>query len=58
MRFQPFDVIYRWKEDGREKSQQTRVTRLPFRYQIDAVGVPEMVSVTCAMPTSTKEPPR
>lgn len=57
-RHRPFDVIYRWKEDGREKTHQARVTQLPYRYQIDTVGVPEMASVACAMPASTKESSR
>lgn len=57
-RHRPFDVIHRWKEDGVEKAQQTRVTQLPFRFQIDTANVPEMVSVTCTMPASTKKPSR
>ena len=57
-RFRPFDVIYRWKENGQEKAQQTRVTAMPFRYRIDAAGSPEMQSVTCAMPASEKSSSR
>jgi hypothetical protein len=47
--FRPFDVVYRWKEDGRERTSRTTVTRLPFNYTITTAAVPEMESVTYEM---------
>jgi hypothetical protein len=48
--FRPFDVVYRWKENGRDKVHRMRVGRLPLTYRIDAAEAPEMVSVSCEMP--------
>jgi hypothetical protein len=48
----PFDVIFHWMEDGRARSQTARVTQLPFRFRIETAATPELVSVTCAMPTN------
>jgi hypothetical protein len=47
--FRPFEVVYRWKERGAEKSHHTLVNRLPFTYQITTGTDPEMVSVACEM---------
>jgi hypothetical protein len=46
----PFEVVYRWRENGMEKSQRTNVPRLPFTYTITTTAEPEMIAVTCAMP--------
>jgi len=43
---QPFTVTHRWRENGREMSKKTEITRLPFSYSIHADTDPEMVSVT------------
>jgi hypothetical protein len=48
--FQPFQIVYRWKEDGQTKQNTTRIARLPFRYAIETGAVPEMVSVSHEMP--------
>jgi hypothetical protein len=50
----PFDVIYRWKEEGQEKTQRAHVTELPSRFTIETKAAPEMMSVTCAMPTADR----
>jgi hypothetical protein len=50
----PFDVVYRWKEDGQEKVRRERVARLPHRFSIATAAEPDMVSVTCSMPASDK----
>jgi hypothetical protein len=47
----PFDVVYRWKENGKEKSYRATVKKLPSTFRITTKAEPEMVSVTCAMPT-------
>jgi hypothetical protein len=47
--FHPFDVVYRWKEHGREKTSRTTVTKLPFTYTIKTAAAPEMESVTYEM---------
>jgi hypothetical protein len=49
--FRPFVVVYRWKENGAEKTDRKTVDKLPFTYQIDAVATPEMVSVRYEMPS-------
>jgi hypothetical protein len=46
----PFVVVYRWKEDGAEKTDRKTVDKLPFTYTINAAAGPEMVSVTYEMP--------
>jgi hypothetical protein len=46
----PFDVIYRWKENGKEKTERFMVKKLPFKYGITTKADPEMVSVTSEMP--------
>jgi hypothetical protein len=43
--------VYRWKENGREKTNRTTVTKLPFAYTVRTAAVPEMESVTCEMPS-------
>jgi hypothetical protein len=48
--FRPFDVVYRWKENGRDKVHRERVRQLPLTYRIDAAEAPEMISVACEMP--------
>jgi hypothetical protein len=47
--FRPFDVVYRWKEAGREKTHRQTVKRLPLRYRIQAGKEVAMVSVTYEM---------
>jgi hypothetical protein len=46
----PFVVVYRWKENGEEKTDRRTIDRLPFRYTITTGAAPEMVSVTSEMP--------
>jgi hypothetical protein len=46
----PFVVVYRWKENGAEKTDRKTVDKLPFTYAINAAAVPEMVSVMYEMP--------
>ena len=48
-RFQPFDVVYRWKENGQAKTSRTAITGLPFSYVIQAAADPELISVACEM---------
>jgi hypothetical protein len=45
----PFHVVYRWTEDGRERTHDRVVPALPFTYTIDAAADPEMTSVTYEM---------
>ena len=45
----PFVVVYRWKEDGAEKTDRKTVDKLPFTYGINTAAVPEMVSVSYEM---------
>jgi hypothetical protein len=47
--FRPFDVVYRWKEAGREKSHRQTVQKLPLGYRIQAGTAVEMVSVSYEM---------
>jgi hypothetical protein len=47
--FRPFDVVYRWKENGVEKNDRKTIERLPFSYTIDTTATPEMMSVTYEM---------
>ena len=46
----PFDVVYRWKENGQDKMQRKRVERLPATYTIETGAAPEMASVSYEMP--------
>jgi hypothetical protein len=46
----PFVVVYRWKEDGAEKTDRKTIDKLPFTYTINTAAVPEMVSVRYEMP--------
>lgn len=46
----PIQVVYRWKENGELKTQQTTIQTLPQRWQIDTKGNPALLSVTCEMP--------
>ena len=50
MDVRPFVVVYRWKENGEEKTDRRTIDRLPFRYAINTTAAPEMVSVTYEMP--------
>jgi hypothetical protein len=47
--FRPFDVVYRWKEEGREKTHRQTVKKLPLSYRIQAGTAAEMVSVSYEM---------
>jgi rhamnogalacturonan endolyase len=49
----PFVVVHRWRENGREKSARTVISKLPFTYKIDTAADPEMVSVAYEMPSGT-----
>ncbi len=48
--FRPFNVTYRWKENGMEKSKAITVDKLPTTFGIQTDAAPEMVSVSCQMP--------
>src|SRR5262249_26611447 len=48
--FRPFVVVYRWNENGAEKTDKKTIDRLPCTYKINTAGTPEMVSVTYEMP--------
>jgi hypothetical protein len=47
--FRPFDIVHRWKENGKVKEHREHIPRLPYTYPIKTVDVPEMVSVTYEM---------
>jgi hypothetical protein len=46
---QPFRVVHRWKENGRERTHTETIARLPAKYTIQAGADPEMVSVSYEM---------
>jgi hypothetical protein len=48
--FRPFDVVYRWKENGQEQVKTRRIHHLPQTYTINTASDPEMVAVSCEMP--------
>jgi hypothetical protein len=48
--FRPFVVVYRWKENGAEKTDRRTVDKLPTTYRIDTATTPEMLSVSYEMP--------
>jgi hypothetical protein len=47
--FRPFTVVYRWKENGEEKTDRKIIDQLPCTYAIRTVVEPEMVSVSYEM---------
>jgi hypothetical protein len=47
---EPWRVVHRWREDGKEREHAQTITRLPATYTIEAGAEPELVFVTYEMP--------
>ena len=46
----PFQVVHRWREDGRPREHTQLIGALPATYTIETAADPEMISVAAEMP--------
>jgi hypothetical protein len=49
---QPFEVVHRWTENGRERSHSQPIKALPTEYTIDVAAEPDLTAVSYTMPAS------